>query len=65
MNGEEKNRPVSYYAEKYAGDDNELKQQLNRFVPVESNFKESWRKANAAISQERNSKKLQINTQST
>ena len=59
-NGEETNKPVGYYSVKYADEVNKLKQELGKFVPIGSTFKESWRKANAAMCQERSSKKPKI-----
>ncbi len=59
-NGEPEDKPVGYYADKFPDELIELKHYLGKFVPVDWTFKDSWRKANAALCQERCNKKTKI-----
>jgi len=60
-NGDDYNRTVGYYSLNYPDEVNKLKLELGKFVPKDWTFKDSWRKATAAISQERCSKKSKNN----
>jgi len=49
--------PIGYYTDKYPDEIIDLKHYLGKFVPVDWNFRDSWRKATAAMCQERSKKK--------
>lgn len=58
----DKDKTVGYYTEHYSKEVNEMKRSLKRFVPIGLTFEEAWRKANAAIFQERSLKRLSNNS---
>jgi len=49
----DRDNTVGHYAETYPKQVNQIKRGLNKFVPIGKTFKDAWRMACSAISQER------------